>query len=180
MLVYLLTLVDNDADRAFVASLYSQYYALAQHTAQEILKNHKAHIEDAVQNAFVKIIRNLEKIRKVPCGDLAFYIVSIVKNESISILRRQNRFQKIEDWQVVEEDVVPTASNYDAIIDCFAKLPENYCVVLEMKFLLGYKEKEIARKLGLSLSAASMRISRGKKLLREILEQEGFTYATDN
>lgn len=177
MLVTLLTFVDNDEDRAFVASLYRRYYALAQHTARELLRDHTAYVDDAVQNAFLKIIQNIEKIRAIPGGDLTFYFVSIVKNESISILRRQSRFCELEDWQAVEDESNFPASDFNAIIACFARLPESYCAALEMKFLLGYKETEIAQKLGLSESATSMRISRGKKLLRKLLEQEGFGHA---
>mgnify|MGYP002508268979 FL=1 len=47
-------------------------------------------------------------------------------------------------------------------------------MVLEMKVLLGYTDKEIAGHLGISETAVSTRASRGRQLLREILEKEGF------
>ena len=43
-----------------------------------------------------------------------------------------------------------------------------------MKLLLGYSDEEIAAKLGLTKTAVSTRISRGRQLLREIVEREGF------
>ena len=45
---------------------------------------------------------------------------------------------------------------------------------MEMKLLLGYSDGEIAAKLGLSKTAVSTRISRGRQLLRNIVEREGF------
>ena len=43
-----------------------------------------------------------------------------------------------------------------------------------MKLLLGYSDGEIAAKLGLSKTAVSTRVSRGRQMLRDIVEQEGF------
>ena len=43
-----------------------------------------------------------------------------------------------------------------------------------MKLLLGYSDGEIAVKLGLTKTAVSTRISRGRQLLRDIVEREGF------
>ena len=43
-----------------------------------------------------------------------------------------------------------------------------------MKLLLGYSDGEIAAKLDLSKTAVSTRVSRGRQLLRDIVEQEGF------
>ena len=43
-----------------------------------------------------------------------------------------------------------------------------------MKVLLGYTDKEIAGHLGISETAVSTRASRGRQLLREILEMVGF------
>ena len=44
---------------------------------------------------------------------------------------------------------------------------------MEMK-LLGYSDGEIAIRLGLSKTAVSTRISRGRQFLRDIVEREGF------
>ena len=56
----------------------------------------------------------------------------------------------------------------------FRKLPETYRGVLEMKMLLGYSDSEIAARFGISETAVSTRVSRGRALLREIVQKEGF------
>ncbi len=43
-----------------------------------------------------------------------------------------------------------------------------------MKLLMGYSDGEIAAKLGLTKTAVSTRVSRGRRLLRGIVEREGF------
>lgn len=65
-------------------------------------------------------------------------------------------------------------SDYTALVELFRSLPDTYRRVLEMKVLLGYTDKEIAGHLGISETAVSTRASRGRQLLREILEKEGF------
>ena len=60
-----------------------------------------------------------------------------------------------------------------SLVETFARLPQTYRAALEMK-LLGYSDGEIASRLGLSKTAVSTRISRGRQLLRSIVEREGF------
>ena len=48
------------------------------------------------------------------------------------------------------------------------------CAVLELKLLIGYSDKEIAEHLGISETAVSSRASRGRTLLRKLVEKEGF------
>jgi RNA polymerase sigma-70 factor (ECF subfamily) len=65
-------------------------------------------------------------------------------------------------------------SEYSQLVQVFSRLPETYRAALEMKFLLDYSGKEIAQRLGISEAAVHTRISRGRALLKELLEQEGF------
>ena len=121
----------------------------------------------------MQIIRHFEKIYEIPCENLPFWIISIVKNESLIILRRKKRTVSLEDWDnfaAEAEDV----TGYQELVGLFARLPESYRAVLEMKILLGYADREVAEKLGLSRAAVSTRANRGRALLRKIAEKEGF------
>ena len=97
-----------------------------------------------------------------------------MKNEARMILRKKERAVPLEEsWEAVDARA-GDVSDYTALVELFASLPETYRQVLEMKALLGYTDREIARKLGISETAVSTRASRGRALLREILEKEGF------
>ena len=96
-----------------------------------------------------------------------------MKNEATTILRKNKRIVQLENWDsftVEAEDI----TDYQELVHLFSSLPETYRAVLEMKFLLDYSGKEIAKRLGISESAVNTRISRGRVLLREIVEKEGF------
>lgn len=52
------------------------------------------------------------------------------------------------------------------------RLPDTYRTALYLHYYEGYSFKEIAKMLHLSVSAVSMRISRGRDQLKEFLKEE--------
>lgn len=172
MLAVLLAALESDADKLKFIEIYEQYHVRMERTAMRILKE-QSDAEDAVQNAFVQIIRHFEKVYKIPCDNLPFWCISIVKNEALSILRNRKKTVPLEDWDAVIGDA-EMVSSYEDIVKLFGRLPETYRAALEMRLLLDYSGKEIAEHLGISESAVNTRISRGRVLLRELVEKEGF------
>lgn len=170
MLTIFLAMLESDEERQQFVCLYEEYHEKMQQIAINILKEqHDA--EDAVQNAFLQIIRHFEKIYEISCEELPFWIISIVRNESLMILRRKEKEVLLEDWSTFEESI-GDVTGYMELVDLFRRLPKTYRVVLEMKLLIGYTDKEIARKLGISETAVSSRASRGRALLRKLVEKE--------
>lgn len=107
MLPMLLATIENDADRALFAEIYEQYHERMEQAALRILKDtHDA--EDAVQNAFLKIIRNFEKFLELPCKKRPFWCVCIVKNEAITLLRKKKKAIMLESM----EDTYETRTIY--------------------------------------------------------------------
>ena len=60
-----------------------------------------------------------------------------------------------------------------SVREAIGALPELYRAVLELKFVAGYTNREIARMLGISESAVGTRILRGRAMLKEKLDAEG-------
>lgn len=172
MLAFFLAMLETEDDQQRFTELYEQCHNRIEQTAMCILKNqHDA--EDAVQNTYMQIIRHFEKVYEIPCKDLPFWCISIVKNEAITILRKKKRTVQLEDWDnfaIEAESIV----EYQELVQLFSRLPETYRAALEMKLLLDYSGKEIAEHLELSESAVNTRISRGRALLQKIVEKEGF------
>ena len=173
MLAVLLAALESDADRQKFIEIYEKYHVQMERTAMRILKE-QSDVEDAVQNAFMQMIRHFEKIFEIPCEELPFWIISIVKNEARLIIRKSQKMVSLEDWDgyVIESENV---LDYTELVTLFTKLPLSYRAVLEMKILDGYSDKEIATHLGISETAVSTRASRGRTLLREIVRKEGFS-----
>lgn len=172
MLSFLLAVLESDADRHALTEIYERYHVQIEKAAMRILKNQQ-YAEDAVQNTFVQIIRHFDRVKEIDSKNLGFWIISIVKNEALMILRKEKRTTPIENWDSVNAEA-ETVSEYEELVRLFSKLPETYRAALEMHFLLEYSGKEIAQRLGISESAVNTRISRGRALLREIVEREGY------
>ena len=172
MLLMFLSLLGSDEDRKKFTELYEEYHELIESVAIKILRDQHA-AEDAVQNTYKQIIDHFEKIYEVPCEKLRYWIISIVRNEALMILRKEKRVVTLEDWTIVEQ-AAEDVSGYNDLVALFRELPETYRAVLEMKFLLDYSSKEIAKHLNISARAVDTRVSRGRELLKKIVEREGY------
>lgn len=172
MLVYYLQMLDTPEEKIRFEQIYLKYRGLMYHVADNILHN-RQDAEDAVHNAFLRIIKKFSKFQNTPPKELAPQIVVITKNEAVSLLRKKKDIIPLEDWDGFAE-TVEDVNGYHALVETFTHLPQTYRAAMEMKLLLGYSDGEIATKLGLSKTAVSVRISRGRQLLRAVVTREGF------
>lgn len=172
MLVYYLQMLDTPEEKVRFEQIYLKYRGLMYRVADSILRN-RQDAEDAVHNAFLRIIKHFKKFQTTPVEDLAPQVVVIARNEAISLLRKRKGDAPLEDWDGLAASS-ESVSDYHALVDSFTRLPQTYRAVMEMKLLLGCSDGEIAAKLGLSKTAVSTRISRGRQLLRDVVEREGF------
>ena len=172
MLALYLQMLDTPEEQSRFEQIYLKYRGLMYHVADGILHN-RQDAEDAVHNAFLQIIKHFRKFQSGPINDLTPQIVVLAKNEAISLRRKKKDEAPLEEGEnlVIESE---TITDYHALVDSFTRLPPIYRSVMEMKLLLGYSDGEIAAKLGLSKTAVSSRINRGRLLLRNIVEREGF------
>ena len=138
MLAVLLAALESDTDRQKFIEIYEKYHVQMERTAMRILKE-QSDVEDAVQNAFMQMIRHFEKIFEIPCEELPFWIISIVKNEARAILRKNRRTVSLEDWDGFAEHI-DDISGYTELVDLFTQLPKTYRSVLELKMLHGYTD----------------------------------------
>lgn len=131
--------------------------------------------EDIVHQAFLKIIDNLDRINEINCHKTKGYIVVIVHNLSIDFYRKRKRENNIS-FNEVELYVEDIKNNEDTMMndieEAISKLPISYLTVLKLKFSHGYSYREISEILEISETNVRQRISRGKKMLQEILDRE--------
>ncbi len=170
MLFFLLSMLSNESDRRALYDLYTQYQDAMLRVAHRYFPHDANAAEDAVQSAWLRAVENFSKIFEIPCQKRGAYLVIIVKNECISLLRKRARELPLED-AFAEEDGSGDAAS---ILETIRAMPETYRTALEMRFVEERSTREIAAALGVSEDAASARISRGRRLLAEKLRREGF------
>lgn len=161
-------MLDTSEEKIRFEEIYLKYRSIMYHVADGVLHNG----QDAVHNAFLRIIKRFSRFQETPVKDLAPQVIVIARNEAISLQRKRKDTAPLEGWDSFAE-TAESVSDYHTLVESFTRLPQMYRASLVMK-LLGYSDGEIAARLGLTKTAVSTRISRGRQLLRSIMEKEGF------
>lgn len=168
MLIYALTLV-KPADRPKLERLYLEYRSVMFCAANEILHNeHEA--EDAVQQAFVKIAENLDKVPDELSNKTKAFVVTIAENTAIDRYRKLKRHGESE---LCEQGCGIEAESADELVNCILKLSARYRQFILLKYYHGYSTREIAKLLGMSSAAASKTAQRAKQRLEQLCREAG-------
>jgi len=172
-LLVFLSILETDEDRNILVDLYNRYGNAMIRVARRYFPDDMTAAEDAVQNAWVRVAENFEKILGVPCKKRGAYLVIIVKNEAITILRKRRKEIPIDDnFSSYNDD--PESNNVTDVIEIIRKMPETYRSILEMRFVEERSTKEIAAALSLKETTVNVRIHRGRALLMKKLREEGY------
>jgi len=185
MLQFYLSLISSDEDKIFFEKIYNEYKETMMYVALKYLKtNDKA--EDAVHDAFLKIIDNIEKISGNSCPQIKAFCVITCRNKAIDIARRSSKMVysdvdadlKYTGYEKSVEDQVIENANKDIITSKLAELSEIYRGIMYMSVVEEMSVKEIAKMVGLPKETIKKRIQRGRKILIDKLEKEGFQCQT--
>lgn len=172
MLVFL-SILETDAERQLFMELYNQYGNAMLRVAQRYFIGEPAMAEDAVQNAWLRVVEKFSRLQEIPCKKRGAYLVVVARNEAISLLRKRHQEIPFDDDVMGEKFAFENDSTKD-IIETILEMPETYRAVLEMRFIEDRSTKEIATALGLKETTVDVRIHRGRALLIKKLREEGY------
>lgn len=181
MLTFLLAIADEN-DRSKVEEIYLKYRKIMYAVAMRKLSgrpNACFEAEEAVQNAFVKIINHLDSIRFDEREEqLRAYFTSIATNEAINILNKQTDYDSIVDIEDIpsDEDFIEKlclCSEYDRVKQVIMNMDDRYRIVLYMKYAEDRTVSNIADILNMKEATVYTNIRRGKILLLNMLKKDG-------
>ncbi len=127
--------------------------------------------EDVLVQAMYKVLTKLEKYSGN--GSFEGWIRKISVNESLMFLRKRKLdfvdelpiHEATGDWDILDK---MQADDILAILD---QLPDGYRTVFNLFVVEGYKHREIAEKLGVSINTSKSQLILAKKRLKTILEK---------
>jgi len=139
--------------------------------------------DDIVQEIFVKVLKNMERIEEVE--NIQEYLYAIARNTLIDSFRSRKLVLKedyIENEALREnsldgnsEDEVPASLNRIVSSCCVRpfidKLPDKYREAIIASEINNESQKEMAERLNISYSGAKSRVQRGREKLKELLQQ---------
>jgi RNA polymerase sigma-70 factor (ECF subfamily) len=125
----------------------------------------KDHIDDVVQETYIKTYRKLSKSPLSEIKNLENYIYTIAKDESNKVNNKESQYIKTCNELQSEPVTEPREENLIAELkDQITKLPEKYKYVLEL-FNAGLSLNEISEKLGLNIGTVKSKLFRGRKII---------------
>ena len=169
MLIYL-QIIETDEDKSKFEQIYEAYRGLMFHAAFKVL-THEQDAEDAVHHAFVKIAENITKISEPVCPKTKSFVVTIVENRAIDILRGRKRHQEIP-LDAIAYGIPVHTENEDTLSELILKLPAKQRQVIWLKYYHGYSLREIAHMLNMTRAAATKADQRARKKLETLYENE--------
>ena len=175
-----LTLLETEEDKLLFTEFYENQKKSCLYIAMKITHN-QAMAEDALHNAFLRVVKNWKEFSTFPRSKQAALFVLIVKSRAIDLLREGGRKGYIElneetpgipaepdiSAQIVDED------GYQKLVSCIRKLPPIYKTVFELRYMQDYKNNEIAVILGIPPKTVSAQLSRARVMLQIMLDREG-------
>jgi len=176
MLYIFLAMLESPEEKKKFSELYREYRSRMFSVAHGILRD-KHLAEDAVNQAFLKLIKSFKKIEDFSCNQTQDYLVVIVKNVAIDMYNGRRRIVEVSFDEAYDMDNKPMDDplieqlGYDALLEVIKQLPEIYCETLYLSSQLGFSVNEIARSLNLSSSAVKQRLMRARQKLSALLEE---------
>ncbi len=144
---------------------------LKQFILKQVQNKHDA--EDILQEVFLKIHRSIHQLEDK--HKLQTWVYQITRNAIIDYYRHRKVMPGFLDApeNLTDESVKPDIHIHDEIVSCLKPmiddLPEKYKQAIILADIKGMTQKELAEKLGLSLSGAKSRVQRAREKLKRML-----------
>lgn len=125
--------------------------------------------EDIVQNIFLKII---QKDIHISTGKEKSYLLTMTVNACKDLMKSASQRLAVPFEEVTTDKAVMNAFTEEesGLFEALKNLPEDYRVTIHLHYFEGYKVKEIAKILKVSQSAVTMRLTRGRNMLADLLK----------
>lgn len=157
-----------DGDIEAMGPLYDMTSSSIYAYALSLLRN-RTEAEDILHDAYLAINRAAAGYR--PQGKPMAWIMTVVKNLSVSRLRVLNRTARLEeeDWnELLRVEDVPSSL---PVAEALKKLSEDERQVVLLHAVSGFKHRETAELTGLPLGTVLSLYSRALKKLRKYLQE---------
>ena len=158
--------------------LYEKYYKMVFYTILRFIDD-RFLAEDLLNDVYILIGKNLAKVDFDDTKRCRNFIITVTRNYCKSYLRKQSKINEefIEDSDILKgnkNDVLKDILDKEQraqLMDEIGQLEDKYKMVLELKYINGFHDDEIADMLSINKKNVQMRLYRAKIMLREKMER---------
>lgn len=178
MLLFYLSLIENDYDKDKLEYIYKKYYSLMLAVAIDKLKSKEA-AEDIVHDSILRIIKHLDKVDIHNDYKTKSFVCTIVTHLAIDISRHNTSFQPenidaveymLESKEPLPIDYLISEEGYAQLIGYISSLGDTYRTVCQLKYINGLKESQIAEFLDLPPKTVNVRIFWARQQLIKMIK----------
>jgi RNA polymerase sigma-70 factor, ECF subfamily len=166
----------DDAEEAALAALVDQYAGALYRVAFSVLRN-PADAEDAVQEAFLRVLRHRDTLIEV--RDHRVWLIRIVWNIVLDRKRRAKTRPETDDVEELArvlpssglsaEQMAAASQHHAHVLACVDQLPQKEREVLQLSAFEELSSVEIAGVLGITESSVRSRLFRARNLMAGLL-----------
>lgn len=171
MLIYYLQMIETAEERDKFTAAYLAYRDTMHCIAFRILGHHHD-AEDAVHNAFLIIMKNMDKFSSAEDSKTKAYFSKITQTVSIDYLRKRDNHPTFELNDAISHVPVNEDSENARLQKAIQQLPAQYQEILMYYADAKLDTADIAKILGITRANAQKRIWRAKEALRREYEKE--------
>jgi len=168
---------EQDALADLLAALVDQYAGALYRVAFSVLRN-AADAEDAVQEAFLRVLRHRQTLGEV--RDHRVWLIRIVWNIVLDRKRRAKTRPETDDVSELArvlpsnglsaEELAAAAQHHAHVLTCVDQLPDKERQVLQLSAFEELSSVEIAAVLGITESSVRSRLFRARNLMADLLD----------
>jgi len=173
MLSLYLALIDDIEEKNKFEQLYLLHRFTMLKAAENILRDRYL-AEDAVHEAFLRLLSHLDKIEAVDCNRTRAFVVIVVKNISLDMLRSKNRHpeSELEEWEDLPaghdnspEQLLLDKESREEFAVALSAMKKTYADVLALSVTYELNDREIAGILNITAANVRVRLHRGRQEL---------------
>lgn len=157
--------VDRKQSMKPIADFWQMHHARLR---SYIAKRVRDAVDDILQEVFLKVNAGLHTVKSQ--GAISAWLYRVAANSIADHYRSQKPWEELPG----DDELASPAAERDYVAELatclqpfIADLPETYRSALQLSEIEGLPQKEVARRLGVSLSGAKSRVQRGREKLRQ-------------
>ncbi|MBT8190742.1 MAG: RNA polymerase sigma factor [Saprospiraceae bacterium] len=154
-------------------AIYDKYSSLFFAICLRYIKN-SAEAEDVMIESFFKIFSKIHQYKDQ--GSFEGWMKRIVVNQALMSIRKNSNLNlhvNIENaYDINEAPRVIDKLSHDEILELIQDLPVGYRTVFNLYVIEGYKHREIAEKLGISINTSKSQLILAKRKLRALYKKK--------
>lgn len=185
-MLLIIAAIENPTDRELMSDFYKKSVQLLLYEAKKHSSTHED-AEDAVQEAFRRLIEKIDTFRRIDAAKRARYAVVTVRNVCYMQLRKKKRQEFVSFENLTEEIPGPETDDPAVIVEHnqYAQQLRNVLraldledwMLLEQKYILHWTDAEMAVLYEIKPDSMRMKIARARRNLMNEMEIQGFKFA---